>query len=127
MISVAEAKQRLLRLGEEAEARRLAKGPLGTLRGKAVLGGAIGAALLGMAAAGRMKRGTSTPGYSLNRRLRTPRRTQDVKKAVGGLSMGLVFQLLRPLLPHLANHAAAYFARVRASRAAAVNGRAGTR
>lgn len=127
VISVAQAKQRLLLLGEEADARRRARGPLGTFRGKALLGGAVAVALLGLMVARPVTRLVTAPAKppKFNRWYRERQRTEDVKKAaVGGISMGLVIQLLRPLLPHLTNYAAARYMRYRATRAAALDGRA---
>ncbi len=132
VISVAEAKRRLLLTGEQADAARRARGPLGTWQGKALVGGAAAALLLGLAVARPVHRLVVRPQAKppkFNRWWLREQRKEDVKKAaVGGLSLGLVIQLLRPMLPHLTNYAAAQFMRYRAAKAAAAqNGSHGVR
>jgi hypothetical protein len=137
-MSVAEAKARLLALGEQSAAERKAKGPLGTLKGKAVVGGAAAALLVGLmvarpifdkrsSGATRARHGPPSWAPRLQSLRDTfqgwredPRKAKNVKKAaVGGISLGLVMQLARPLLPHLAQFAAAKYAQYRMTKAAA--------
>lgn len=130
VISVAEAKRRLLLVGEQADAAKRARGPMGTWKGKAVVGGAAAALLIGLMVARPVGRLVARPAVKppkFNKWWLREQRKEDVKKAaVGGISLGLVIQLLRPLLPHLTNYAAAQFLRYRMSKAAAAqSGHAG--
>jgi hypothetical protein len=134
--SVAEAKANLLAVGEQAAAERRAKGPLGTLKGKAVIGGAAAALLVGLVLARPILDKRTAPKGRRDHRDWAPRleglresfrhwkddphKARNVKKAaVGGLSLGLVMQLARPLLPHLAQLAASKYAQYRMTKAAA--------
>jgi hypothetical protein len=136
--TVAEAKANLFAISEQAEAERRAKGPLGTVKGKAVVGGAVAALAIGYLVArpvfekretaGQERRPRSRPQHwtprldSLRETLRgwreDPQKARNAKKAaVGGLSMGLVMRLARPLLPHLAQFAASKYAQYRMTKA----------
>lgn len=141
-LTVAEAKVRLLAISEQAKAERAAKGPLGTLKGKAVVGGAVAALAIGLLVAKPlMDRRDEHPRPRPRSRRRSewaPRleriresfghlggssdaqKSRNVKKAaVGGLSLGLVMQLAKPLLPHLAQFAASKYAQYRMAKAEA--------
>ncbi|HYE61941.1 MAG TPA: hypothetical protein VD997_08080 [Phycisphaerales bacterium] len=139
-LTVAEAKARLIAIGEQAKAERAAKGPLGTMKGKAVVGGAAAALAIGLLIARPMFAGKDDEPRPRRRsrgsREWSPRfdrfkesfghwggeteRAKNVKKAaVGGLSLGLMMQLAKPLLPHLAQFAAAKYAQYRMAKAQA--------
>jgi hypothetical protein len=127
-----QAKARLLDFGAEWEAEKKAAGPLGTWRGKAVVGGAVGALALGLLLAGPVKRlvRPSAPARvpSFPTWFQKQERKQDVKKAaVGGISLGLVLKLMQPLLPHIAQYASRRYAtwRVGKAQAAAAHGQSG--
>jgi hypothetical protein len=107
VMSVKEAKQRLQTLGEEWEAERKARRPLATLRGKVVAGGAVAALVAGLLLSGPVKRLIQAPARVPAHPpwWRYPDRGRDVRKAATGLSLGLLFKLLKPMVPHLTRYA----------------------
>jgi hypothetical protein len=134
VISVAQAKARLLALGEQARAEKAARGPMGTWKGKAVVGGAVAALVVGVLLAKPIARAIK-PDAPPRRRMREtlhdlwPKdgaaRRQVKKAAVGGLSLGLLMKLAQPLLPHVMNYATRRYVNYRMAKAAAEQGAAG--
>jgi hypothetical protein len=127
-MSVGQAKARLLELGEQARAEKLARGPLGTWKGKAVVGGAAAALVVGLLLARPIARAVRPEPVRRGRVRQAFRewmpkdraREQNVKKAaVGGLSLGLLMKLAQPLLPHVMNYATRRYVTYRMAKAAA--------
>ena len=118
-MTVSEAKQRLHALGAEWEAERKARRPLATLRGKAVAGGAVAALVMGLLLSGPVKRMFQPPARTRAQPLwwRYPERGRDVRRAARGLSLGLLFKLIQPMLPHLTRYATQRFMASRMARA----------
>jgi len=124
VMTVAQAKARLLEYGEQITQERRAMGPMGTWRGKALAGGAVGALLIGLALAGPVRRLVLRPPPAqppaFGKWLRKKEHRKDVKKAaVGGISLGLLFKLLQPALPHLTQYATRRYMAYRVAKAAA--------